>query len=294
MTKIKFENSPSTNTPINADNLNKLNNVVISSSEPTTGEEVWIQKSNNLLKFNDFTTTTNGITFTMENQILRISGTATSHTQDGYIYIFKTLEDDETLSAEIIGNSTGMIPKAAYSYDETYYYPTMDVVELKEGSYLRELYFIIEGGATVDVTVKIQLEKGKGKSPWQPYIEKKIYAKNDNGIYEDFYKPNLVSITRSNVIKSGRIEVIRSGNIVVVDLSDIILTEDRNEWSTTIATGLPKPFYTSSETWLKGLLIENGGTIQLGYDGDLSISTRTNTQPASQSYNGQLVYMTKD
>ena len=27
MTKIRFENSPSTNTPINVENLNKLNNV---------------------------------------------------------------------------------------------------------------------------------------------------------------------------------------------------------------------------------------------------------------------------
>ena len=45
MTRIRFENAPSTNTPINADNLNKLNNVVISSSEPTTGEEVWLKKT---------------------------------------------------------------------------------------------------------------------------------------------------------------------------------------------------------------------------------------------------------
>ncbi len=45
MSRIKFENSPSTKTPINADNLNKLNNVVISSEEPTTGEEVWIKKT---------------------------------------------------------------------------------------------------------------------------------------------------------------------------------------------------------------------------------------------------------
>lgn len=49
MTKIRFENSPSTNTPINANNLNKLNNVVISSTEPTTGEEVWIDNTNKKL-----------------------------------------------------------------------------------------------------------------------------------------------------------------------------------------------------------------------------------------------------
>jgi hypothetical protein len=46
MTRIRFENSPSTNTPINAENLNKLNNVIVSSEEPTTGEEVWIDNVN--------------------------------------------------------------------------------------------------------------------------------------------------------------------------------------------------------------------------------------------------------
>jgi hypothetical protein len=45
MTRIRFEDLPSTNTPRNAENLNKLNNVVISPTEPTTGEEVWIQKT---------------------------------------------------------------------------------------------------------------------------------------------------------------------------------------------------------------------------------------------------------
>lgn len=46
MTRIRFENSPSTNTPINASNLDKLNNVVISPTQPTTGEEVWIDDIN--------------------------------------------------------------------------------------------------------------------------------------------------------------------------------------------------------------------------------------------------------
>ena len=46
MTRIRFEDLPSTNTPRNAENLNKLNNVVISPTEPTTGEEVWIDNAN--------------------------------------------------------------------------------------------------------------------------------------------------------------------------------------------------------------------------------------------------------
>ena len=46
MTRIRFEDLPSTNTPRNAENLNKLNNVIISPTEPTTGEEVWIDNTN--------------------------------------------------------------------------------------------------------------------------------------------------------------------------------------------------------------------------------------------------------
>lgn len=46
MTRIRFEDLPSTNTPRNAENLNKLNNVVISPTTPTTGEEVWIDNTN--------------------------------------------------------------------------------------------------------------------------------------------------------------------------------------------------------------------------------------------------------
>lgn len=42
MSRIRFEDT----TPINKGNLDKLNNVVISSTTPTTGEEVWIDNTN--------------------------------------------------------------------------------------------------------------------------------------------------------------------------------------------------------------------------------------------------------
>lgn len=52
MTRIRFEDLPSRKTPKNAENLNKLNNVIISSTEPTTGEEVWIQTGDNIFNPN--------------------------------------------------------------------------------------------------------------------------------------------------------------------------------------------------------------------------------------------------
>ena len=66
MTRIRFEDLPSTNTPRNAENLNKLNNVVISSTEPTTGEEVWIDNINK--KF--YTKNDNGVYEEFDNSIV--------------------------------------------------------------------------------------------------------------------------------------------------------------------------------------------------------------------------------
>lgn len=47
MTRITFKDLPDTSTPRNAANLNKLNNIVIQNTTPTTGEEVWLNTSDN-------------------------------------------------------------------------------------------------------------------------------------------------------------------------------------------------------------------------------------------------------
>ena len=78
MTRIKFENSPSTNTPINANNLNKLNNVVISETEPTTGEEVWIQKGKNYINFGESETSNLGATIKFDKSKIIFNGTGTA------------------------------------------------------------------------------------------------------------------------------------------------------------------------------------------------------------------------
>jgi hypothetical protein len=164
----------------------------VSSGISPNGAKVWFEKSNNILKFEDFTTTVNGVTFSMKNQVLTISGTATAYTQGGYIPIKKTLEETETLTAEVTG--TGVIPKVAYSYNGQYSYPDLETLELQKDTYINQIYFIIYEGTTVNATVKLQLEKGSGYSGWQPYIEKKIHTKNDNGVYEEFSnEENIVS-----------------------------------------------------------------------------------------------------
>lgn len=164
----------------------KLNKVVVSPEEPTTGEEVWVKRSINTLKFEDFTEVFNGITFTMKNQVLYIKGTATAYTQTCYMAIKKTLEEDMTLTQYTSGKADGIIAKAAYTYNGTSYYPNLFSVELDKDTYLNQLYFIISEGSVVDAEVRFQLERGKGTHDWQPVMDKQVFVKNDNGVYEEF------------------------------------------------------------------------------------------------------------
>lgn len=45
MSDMYFENLPSTTTPLTAENLNKLNDIKVSSTQPSTGEKVWFKNS---------------------------------------------------------------------------------------------------------------------------------------------------------------------------------------------------------------------------------------------------------
>ena len=189
----------------------KLNKVVVSPTEPTTGEDVWIKRSSNILKFDDFTETVNGITFTMKDQVLHVEGTATAYTQSCYITVDLTLEEAMTLTVD--WDDDNLIPKAAYTYEGTSYYPNLYSQELEPGTYLNKLYFIIANGATVNTDVRFQLERGRGFSGWQPVMEKAILVKNDNGEYEDLIKKSVhVGVDESK--NSEEVWLQRSDNLL--------------------------------------------------------------------------------
>lgn len=305
MSRIRFENSPSINTPINAENLNKLNNVVISPSEPTTGEEIWLQKSNNLLKFEDFTTTVNGITFSMKNQILTISGTATAYTQGGYIPIKKTLEETETLTVEVDGS--GVTPMVAYSFNGQYTYLNLTTVELKQDTYINQIYFIISEGTTVNATVKLQLEKGSGYSGWQPYIEKKIYTKNDNGAYEELINTSAINslIPQIKVLTPNyeylyedfQYSCVQIGKVVFLNIGVLALRQAVSNGEL-LVSGLPPALggyvgalhgHCGSVGHSIRCVINADGTLKVHWGGTTSIGDAANKQFA-----GTFIYITTD
>lgn len=184
MTRIRFEDLPSKNTPINADSLNKLNNVVISSSEPTTGEEVWIKKGNNLIDLSLFETkTVNDVTFANNgNGTITINGTANGAFGISFIklflkagnYSFNSNSNENMYLYDYNTNTNILSSGGNATFNQDYNNVGLDM-------------YIEQGTVFSNVLVSPMLNMGS-QLPFEKYIDKKIYVQNDNGVYEEFSK----------------------------------------------------------------------------------------------------------
>jgi hypothetical protein len=199
MTKIKFENTPSTKTPINAENLNKLNNVVINSTEPTTGEEVWLQKGKNLFDKDNIE-----VPFSYNTDYLILETGLRAIDTGGTNYQYMAVKLNKSLMGKSITLSSNIIPSANNNGQVAIYYGSStnpillsaNIYITKTGSVTgsllsefpnecSELYLILNSnmdGATkvgdyVDYT-NLQIHENS--------IGKNIYVKNDNDEYEEF------------------------------------------------------------------------------------------------------------
>lgn len=175
MTRIRFEDLPSTNTPRNAENLNKLNNVVISSTEPTTGEEVWIQKGKNLI---DKTKIIIGY------ELLGNGGLQTNN--DWFVTDYIKVEPNKQYCISGIFSDAEGLTASIYIefYDENRNYIS-GVRENPTTTPSNAKYVRLNG--ITSVSENMMLEQNSTATNYEPYVEKKIYTKNDNRVYEEFY-----------------------------------------------------------------------------------------------------------
>lgn len=207
MSRIRFEDLPSTNTPITAENLDKLNNVVISPTEPTTGEEVWIKKGKNKFNANElFLDQTNHVTNNNSTNKLSIT------TNGNYGYSrYKLTIPNEYLNKEvsISFNGVSTINKSQNNIRNTIYISstpdesgdimtqllttTKTKYSIKFTPNSQEIYITLYGTLSDYSTImtiemsEIQLELGE-PTEYEEYIEKEIYVKNENGVFERFYR----------------------------------------------------------------------------------------------------------
>lgn len=169
MTRIRFEDLPSRQTPINAENLDKLNNVAISTTEPTTGEEVWVEAGKNLFDKSVRTSTGDIITYypvsVKQNTDYTLSTNAGSSSTTN-VFLTTTASGASTSTN---GARPGQ-PRTINSGNNTTLYVAC---RTDLSSYW------------------IQLEKGAVATPYEPYVNPSIKV-NVNGEYETIYEKPVV------------------------------------------------------------------------------------------------------
>lgn len=202
MTRIRFEDLPSTNTPRNAENLNKLNNVVISSTEPTTGEEVWIQKGKNLFDINALAYDSKVENLSNDNTIsVKVLDSSYDFFGANFTLTNLSKNTDYVLKANVLDVKFDK----AYIYSDELYGTSIANGTIESGLIFNTgnntkvvvgLYIENPVVGTVYSIDKIQVEQGSTATEYEPYINKKIHTKNDNGVYEEFN--NVIVASGSN------------------------------------------------------------------------------------------------
>ena len=185
MSDMYFKSLPDTSTPLIPSNLNKLNDIKVSPTQPETNEKVWIQKGKNLIKIpftesnkktitatsNDFTEETNYSVYLEGGKQYTISfktdGEVGSSTSENTVELFLLKERNSALEYYQIGTN----PKTITIGTSGNYYVRFDVNK---------------NGATRSFW-DIQIEQGSTATDYEEYINKKILCKNDNGVFEEFY-----------------------------------------------------------------------------------------------------------
>lgn len=180
MDKINFQNGV---TPLNQTNLNQMQDnmeeigVVVSATQPTTNEKVWIQKGKNLfdgeLELGGYNT--NGTKLaTLDNyrnvNIIKVkSNTTYTFSNDGVAQPFVLCFYD----------SNKKFLSLTQERKETFTTPS-NCEYINFRCFAADFITDFNG-------LKIQLEQGSA-TEYEAYVEKAIYTKNDNGVYEEVYK----------------------------------------------------------------------------------------------------------
>lgn len=210
MKRINFQNGI---TKVNEDTFNAFQNnieesaVIVSATEPTTGEKVWIQKGKNLV--NEWIKgefyNTDELVFALNTGFLRTD------------FIKIDINVDYILS-----NSENCRFGKICVFDENYNY--LEIMNLDN---LLTSFKITNTKAKyiiVNIFYRdypnlswIQLEQGTTATPYEAYIKKKIYTKNEKNIFETVYEES------ENINKIELKKATPASNFGQIDVNQVII-----------------------------------------------------------------------
>lgn len=224
MNKINFENLPSTSTPVNADNLNDMQENIeksvtyIGSTQPATNEKIWIKKGKNLIN--------------------KIINGYELYSADGSIG--KNADWCVTDYIEVVAESnyvvSGLSSQNKYWYDENYNFigrVTTNPSQAPNNAKYVRLNSLIAGCSN---PILIQ---GSQIGTYEPYIEKEILVKNDNGIFEEFVNVEALKSIFNNTADKGY-QKLPSG--LILQWGNINITRDSSTTEQRVNINYPIEF----------------------------------------------------
>lgn len=179
--------------------MKPFNNIAVGPTEPENKADVWIQHSKNLLRLNDYTESKSGLTLTVKNNVIKITGSGSDTFYLDKIINFTDLANKIkgktiTLSSTDINYcsftlATGQSPyflQLGTLIDELRKKQTKEITEdLAYGS-----IYVPEKTNEQTIEFKLQIEFGDTATDWQEPFEDDILV-NDNGVYNSVLTQNI-------------------------------------------------------------------------------------------------------
>lgn len=270
MKKKEFQNLPSTETPITAENLNEMQDnieescVIVSPTEPTTNEKVWIQKGKNLFNKN-----TALIGFWVKNGQPEYTPDKLTNVFSDYISVKPNTT--YTVSGYVLGEKWVCVE--GYNKNkiwnklitETNTLETLTFTTGENDYYIRVAFS--EGLPNIDL---IQIEQGSTATEYEAYTDKKILCKNDNGEYEEFINvenvPSIRKISASEFFDSTdytiySFEAYQYGNIV--NIQRLVISEVGDIKATTQIGKINPKYYPKGNNAVR--VLGSSGGVAIDY-----------------------------
>lgn len=159
--------------------------VAVSPTQPETNEKVWIQKGKNLIKIPFTESNKKTITATSNDFIEETNYSVYLEGGKQYTISFKT---DGEVGGSISENTVELFllkeKKSTLGYYQIDTNPKTITIGASGNYYVR--FDVNKNGATRSFW-DIQIEQGTTATEYEAYVEPKIWCKNDNGVFEEFY-----------------------------------------------------------------------------------------------------------
>ena len=223
------------------DDIKNANEIAISSTEPTTGEEVWIKHSKNIIKpYNKYSTSSS---YDFTNDTYKITST-------GSIYLLCDVVAGETYTLSY-KNNNGFASIRANDYNfggswiEYGRSTTTNGTITFKATTDKAIVQFVNGTANSSTVQNVQLEQGSSATDYKPYVETNgIYTKDSNGGYNLLMEEDItISSTEPNTNRSN-VWMQYSSNLF--NGHNYIYTNENNSGIPTVKTNeLIVPFYGS-------------------------------------------------